>query len=136
MELPPIPATIANFIPYLEANPHNSIHDLLTPYKAYEGRLRELYAQHPDNPFVANPHVNTTPLFAGHENAVTIRARNLARESDEEADKYLLALPEEYRKANGSPAVVSSMEEFKTNFNLFSESSLVGLDWSNVVAAG
>jgi hypothetical protein len=28
------------------------------------------------------------------------------------------------------------MKEFKNNFNLFSESSLVDLDWSNVVAAG
>lgn len=40
------------------------------------------------------------------------------------------------RKANGAPAVVCSFNEFKKNFDLFSESTLVDMDWSNVVAAG
>jgi len=35
-----------------------------------------------------------------------------------------------------APAVVSSFQEFQQNFNLFSESALADLDWSNVVAAG
>lgn len=40
------------------------------------------------------------------------------------------------RKANGTPAVVTSFKDFQQNFNLFSELSLSDLDWSNVVAAG
>ena len=40
------------------------------------------------------------------------------------------------RKPQGAPAVVDSLEEFQMNINLFSELSLVDLDWSNVVAAG
>ena len=40
------------------------------------------------------------------------------------------------RNANGVPAVVGSIKDFKQNFDLFSESALVDMDWSNVVAAG
>jgi ankyrin repeat protein len=47
-----------------------------------------------------------------------------------------MALPEEVRRPNGSLATVQSLKEFKRNFNVFSESSLVDMDWSNVVAAG
>ena len=37
---------------------------------------------------------------------------------------------------DGSPAIVEFIREFKNNLNVFSESSLVDLDWSNVVVAG
>lgn len=47
-----------------------------------------------------------------------------------------MPLKDEERKKSGSPAVVSSFKEFQKNFNLFSESSLIDLDWDNVVAAG
>lgn len=47
-----------------------------------------------------------------------------------------MALNDGERKLDGSPAVVGSFKEFQQNFNLFSESSLADLDWSNVVAAG
>jgi hypothetical protein len=40
------------------------------------------------------------------------------------------------RKKTGAPAVVASFKDFQQNFNLFSESALTDLDWSNVVAAG
>jgi len=40
------------------------------------------------------------------------------------------------RKLDGAPATVESLQDFKKNFNLFSESSLADLDWTNVVAAG
>jgi hypothetical protein len=47
-----------------------------------------------------------------------------------------MPLKDEERKPNGAPAVVPSLKDFQQNFNLFSESSLTDLDWSNVVAAG
>lgn len=65
-----------------------------------------------------------------------MRARELDRESDKEKDRYLLALPASYRRPNGASAMVGSMKEFRSNFNLFSELSLADLDWNNVVAAG
>ncbi|KAL2182371.1 hypothetical protein L209DRAFT_746264 [Thermothelomyces heterothallicus CBS 203.75] len=47
-----------------------------------------------------------------------------------------MPLPPTIRRPDGPPAVVQSIEEFQCNFNIFSESSLSELDWSNVVAAG
>lgn len=48
----------------------------------------------------------------------------------------MLPLDAAERRKNGSPAIVQDVNEFQKNFALFSESSLVDLDWSNVVAAG
>jgi hypothetical protein len=47
-----------------------------------------------------------------------------------------MPLKDKDRKPTGAPAMVASLKQFQQNFNLFSESSLVDLDWSNVVAAG
>ena len=47
-----------------------------------------------------------------------------------------MTLGAEERRPNGSPAIVQSLKDFQQNFALFCESSLVDLDWSNVVAAG
>ena len=80
--------------------------------------------------------VNTVPIFDGHESELIIRARDVDAETDVETSKYIMALKDNERKKNGSPAVVTSFKDFQQNFNLFSESSLADLDWSNVVAAG
>lgn len=110
--------------------------DIIEPYKQYDSKVREVFAQEPNHPALADPHLNVTPVFAGHEAAIKIRARNLDTESAEEGESYLMPLDPEKRKPNGTPAVVQSLKEFQTNFNIFSESSLVDMDWSNVVAAG
>ncbi|EKG11707.1 hypothetical protein MPH_11200 [Macrophomina phaseolina MS6] len=47
-----------------------------------------------------------------------------------------MPLEAEKRKPDGTPAVIQSLKDFRTNFNIFSESSLADMDWSNVVAAG
>lgn len=49
---------------------------------------------------------------------------------------FIMPLTCEGRKPDGSIAVVHSLTVDKKDFPLFSESSLVDLDWSNVVAAG
>lgn len=133
MSLPPLPAPHSQFIPYLAKQ--DVIKHALEPYRTYESKLREIFAQEPASAITADPHVNVLPLFVGHEELPKIRARDM-NESIDEKSKYLLTLPETERKPSGSPAIVSSMREFKNNFNLFSESSLVDLDWSNVIAAG
>ena len=136
MELPSLPVPIADFIPYVTKHADKPLAKALEPFKAYEHRLREVFAQEPECETLKNPFVNTLPVFAGYEKDVKVRARDLGKESEEESEKYLLPLAQEDRKGDGSPAIVGSMKEFKTNFNLFSESSLIDLDWSNVVAAG
>jgi hypothetical protein len=133
MSLPPLPAPHSQFIPYLAKQ--DVTKHALEPYKTYESKLREIFAQEPANAIAADPHVNVLPLFDGYEELLRIRARDMNGPVDQN-DKYLLPLSDTERKPSGSPAIVSSMKEFKNNFNLFSESSLVDLDWTNVVAAG
>ena len=135
MTLPPLPAPVNDFIPYLATQRDVNVNDILEPYKCYEGKLREIFAQDPANAITADNYVNILPIFHGHEKTLKVRARDV-NDSSSNKDKYLLALSDEKRRPSGSPAVVGSMKEFKNNFNVFSESSLVDLDWSNVVAAG
>lgn len=134
MDLPKLPASMEAFLPYLTNKANTTA--ALKPYKDYEGKLREAFAQHPDHAILNDHHINTVPLFTGHEQLVTIRARDIAHENDETKDKYLLPLSASDRRPDGSSAIVGSLKEFRSNFNLFSESSLVDLDWNNVVAAG
>lgn len=111
--------------------------ELLEPYRHFEAQLRQLYAQEPDNDALKNEHINVFPLFNdGEKPDIKIRARNLEGEPQAEKDRYVMTLPDEQRRPDGSPAVVQSLKEFQHNFNVFSESSLVDLDWSNVVASG
>ncbi|KAF7930900.1 hypothetical protein EAE99_004150 [Botrytis elliptica] len=136
IDLPSLPAPIKDFIPYLSQNPTKNISTIIEPYKTYESELRKVYAQQPDHEAVKDGAVNLVPIFSGHENDLKVRARDLDNESKEESEKYIMPLKDEERRPNGSPAVVGSIKDFQTNFNLFSESSLADLDWNNVVAAG
>lgn len=110
--------------------------DLLQPYRTYDAKIRELFAQEPDHPALKDPFVNVVPLFEGHTDDIQIRARNLSTETPEEKERYIMPLKEADRKPNGSLAVVQSLKEFQHNFNVFSELSLADLDWNNIVAAG
>ena len=134
IDLPPLPAKHADWISHVAAHAETPLHKLLAPYKDYDSKLREVFAQQPEHPAIATP--NVVPIFAGRENELKVRARNLDAESEDERQRYLMPLKEADRKPNGSPAVVQSLKEFQTNFQLFSESSLVDMDWSNVVVAG
>ncbi|KAK2765211.1 hypothetical protein FQN54_008910 [Arachnomyces sp. PD_36] len=138
MELPNIPVPLDGFIPHLGEQSRKGIllENALEPFKAYESRLREVFAQEPTNEVISDPHINTVPVFAGHEQHLKTKARQLDQETPEESEKYMLPLDPSFYNEDGSPATVRSLDEFKNNFRLFSESSLVDLDWSNVVAAG
>ncbi|MCJ1245260.1 hypothetical protein MMC30_002463 [Trapelia coarctata] len=132
--LPDLPSPHASFILYLAKNADKPIPDLLQPYKDFEGKLREGFAQHRHHELLQDRLVNAVPIYTGHEDSLRIRARSLDDEGENQ--KYIFLLRNEDRKPDGAPAIVGSMEGFKQNFNIFSESSLVDLDWSNVVAAG
>ena len=134
MELPSLPVPVSDFVTYVNkfAKSQAGVAEAAQPFKAFEGKLREVYAQHPDHPAAAANHL--VPVF--NNTSITTRARDISNESPADKDKYLLSLPEDLRRKNGCLATVDSSKEFKTNFNVFSESSLVDLDWSNVVVAG
>ncbi|EEP76366.1 predicted protein [Uncinocarpus reesii 1704] len=138
MELPSLPVPLAEFVPYLgkQTRPDILNETALKPFHLYESKLREIFAQEPENKVVADPHINVVPVYTGHEGQLKVKPRDLEKESPAESDKYILPLSTAFRRDQGSPAVVPSLREFKDNFRLFSESSLVDLDWSNVVVAG
>ncbi|KAL8331874.1 hypothetical protein RB593_002310 [Gaeumannomyces tritici] len=135
-KLPEIPVPHAELAAYVAGNPGTPITELLEPYRVFEQELRGLYAQEPDHEVLRNPHVNVLPLFAASTPDVKVRARVLEKESQDEKDRYIMSLPDEHRRADGSPAVVDSLKRFQENFNIFSESALVDMDWNNVVVSG
>ena len=134
INIPALPAKHDQFIEYVKTHRKVPMLDLLGPYKQYDAELRKVFAQQPDHPAAKEP--NIVQVFAGHEQDVKVRARDVEAESDKEKDCYIMPLKDEDRKPDGSPAIVQSLRDFKTNFNIFSESSLVDLDWTNVVVAG
>jgi hypothetical protein len=135
--LPAIPAKHSQFLDYVRSHPEKPIVDLVQPYNEFDAVLRKIYAQQPSNLAVADDFVNVVPVFDDSGSAdIRIRARDISSESDEVKERYLLSLKDEDRRLNGSPAVVASFKEFQQNFNIFCESSLSDMDWSNVVAAG
>ncbi|KAI1847358.1 hypothetical protein JX266_006583 [Neoarthrinium moseri] len=135
-ELPKLPVPHNELASFIAKNPQTPVEELIGPYRKYEAKLRHLYAQDRNNAILDDPHLNVLPLFTKDTPDIKTRARDLDSESAEEKEKYIMSLPEDKRRANGSPAVVESLKEFRHNFSVFSESSLVDMDWSNVVAAG
>lgn len=135
-DLPELPAPHERLAKYIADHPDKPVNDILEPYRRYESQLRTVYAQDRANPALDDPFLNVLPLFNENTQYINTRARNLEAESDEEKSKYIMSLPEDKRRPHGSPATVRNVGQFQKNFNIFSESSLVDLDWSNVVAAG
>ncbi|KAJ2988752.1 hypothetical protein NUW58_g3814 [Xylaria curta] len=135
-QLPELPARHNDLVNYIAGRPNTSMAELTEPYRKFEAKLREMYAQDRKNPVLDDPYLNVLPLFTKDTPAIQTRARNLAAETQEQKEKYIMPLPDDKRRPNGSPAVVESLKEFRHNFGVFSESSLADMDWDNVVAAG
>lgn len=110
--------------------------EIMEPYRRFEAELRSVYAQNRQSPILEDPHLNVLPLFTNDTSLITTRARDLEAESEEEKSRYIMALPDDKRRPHASPATVANLADFQKNFNVFSESSLVDMDWNNVVAAG
>jgi hypothetical protein len=136
LDLPQLPAAHTGLAAYIAEHPDETMVDIMDPYRRYEARLREVYAQDRQNPLLNDPYLNVVPLFTEDTAKITTRARDLSAESEEEKSRYIMPLPEDKRRPHGSPATVANFTEFQHNFNIFSESSLVEVDWNNVVAAG
>lgn len=134
--LPKLPVPHRELARYIAEHPDEPIAGIMQPYRDYEAQLRRVYAQDRQNPALDDPHLNVLPLFTEDTKFVSTRARDIASESPEETSRYIMSLPQEKRRAHGSPATVTDLTEFRRNFNIFSESSMAELDWNNVVAAG
>lgn len=136
LTLPRLPAPHKELIRYIADHPDMPMVELLKPYRDYEATLRQIYAQDAGNSAIKEAEPNLLPLFAGDDPEIQIRARDLAAESEQQRQQYIMPLPGDQRRPDASSAVVKSLKDFQHNFNVFSESSLAELDWSNVVAAG
>ncbi|KAM0287752.1 hypothetical protein ACHAQH_000283 [Verticillium albo-atrum] len=135
-DLQELPAPHSELVNYIADHPEKSMIEILEPYRRYEAQLRSVFAQDRNSTLLNDPFVNLLPLFNESTKNIKTRARNLSTESEEEKSRYIMSLPDEKRREDGSPAVVQSLAEFRKNFGVFSESSLVDMDWNNVVAAG
>ncbi|KAJ4398406.1 hypothetical protein N0V85_006294 [Neurospora sp. IMI 360204] len=133
---PQLPVPHSDLVKHIANHPQTPMVELTQPYRDYEARLRQAYAQEPDSELLKDPYVNVLPLFTDNTSDIKIRARNIEAESEEERARHIMPLPKDMRRPDQSPAVVQSHKEFQKNFNIFSESSLVELNWDNVVAAG
>jgi hypothetical protein len=123
--LPKTPEKITDLALHLSKHPESPLVELLEPYKLYEDKLREHFAQDPTNAALDDPHINTVPIFNDHTAKLKIRARDLTAEEDAQKERYIMPLTAAARKPNDSPAVVQSLKEFRDNFNVFSEVSAV-----------
>lgn len=132
--LPKLPVSHDQFVHYLADHDAEPIWSLIQPFQQYDAEMRKIFAQNPGHPAAQKPSV--VPLFQGHESAIKIHSRKFDLESKRDQECFIMPLADEDRRVNGSPAVVQSLKEFRTNFNVFSESSLVDMDWANVVVAG
>ncbi len=129
ISIPSLPVPLAGLVKHIDQHPDTPMVELLEPYRQYEAQLRQAFAQDPENEALKDPHVNVLPLYTEDTPAIKIRARNLAVESKEEKSKYIMPLPADIRRPDGSPAVVQSLKDFRRNFGVFSESALGELNW-------
>lgn len=135
MELPSIPCSFDQFPRYIESKKtQDEISKAVKPFKDYETKLRQIFAQEPDHRAIEQSHL--IPLFKEGSADIKIRARNPDSQTAEDQEKYLLPLSADQRRVDGTPAVTSNLRDFRRNFNIFSESALTDLNWDNLVVAG
>ena len=130
--LPALPVGLDQLLPHLEKHEKTPTTELFKPFRDYDAKIRELYAQKPDSLLQSDK--NVVSVFDGP--CLTARTRDVASENAKEKECYIMPLVDDDRRASGSPATVASLKEFKNNFSVFTEMALSELDWSNVVVAG
>uniref|UniRef100_A0A8H7NNZ4 Uncharacterized protein n=1 Tax=Bionectria ochroleuca TaxID=29856 RepID=A0A8H7NNZ4_BIOOC len=124
------PSTISPFLQQLSEYSDTPIKSLLQPYLDDETQLRQAFAR-------GDPHAaEVSHLIALYPHQQSLLTSRVIERDVYGPDKYLLRLPAEKIGRPGAPAVVTSLDQYQTNFEAFSHASLSGLDWSNVIAAG
>ena len=109
----------------------------LQPSLDDEAMLRKLWATDRSNTRLLDPHVGLVDVFDAPDAIRKTRARVVTDDSSDFNARHIHPLSAERRRKEGEPAMVSSLDEFKKNWSIFTEGSLSQLlDWNNVVAAG
>ena len=109
---------------------------VLQPSLDDEAELRRLLATDRFNPRLSNPYVGLVDVFEAPSDIRITRARVIKDDQDLNA-KHVMPLVEDRRRKEADPCMVGDLDEFKKNWNIFSEGSLSQLtNWNNVIAAG
>jgi hypothetical protein len=120
----------------LPKGPGADLDHVLQPSLDDERELRRLLATDRSNARLSNPYAGLVDVFAAPSDIRITRARVIKDDQDLNA-KYVMPLAEDKRRKEGEPCMVGDLDEFKRNWNIFSEGSLSQLtDWSNVIASG
>jgi len=113
-----------------------SLDAVLQPSLDDEAELRKFFATDKGNARLKDMYVGLVDISAAPSDIRTTRARVVISNSDRDA-QHVMALSDALRRKEGSPAMVDSLETFKTKWSVFTENSLSRMfDWSNVIAAG
>ena len=95
--------------------------------------FRELFETSPDHPLLSEKYLN---MFKIYENEDIWKVTKSAAD-DLDTSVYVMPLGKDKRKKEGESAItLGGVEAFKENWNLFTEKSLEGLDWSNLIVSG
>ncbi|KAI4218494.1 MAG: hypothetical protein L6R40_008773, partial [Gallowayella cf. fulva] len=132
--LPQVPVAHGQFVSYINGKDGKEVLEAVAPYNEFEATLRKGVAQHRGDPRLQDAYVNAVPIFNQDNDVLRICKRDIDNKNHH--NDHIIPLTAKSRKPPGVPATVTSMQDFKKNFNLFSESSLADLNWTNVVAAG
>lgn len=131
-----IPVPLDRFVPYLKEQCDSGVplQHTIKPYLLREERAREAFARRRGE---ANHSVlNCFPVFNVSNGPVVTYSRRLDQEPLELREKFMFPLDDSTRRAERSLAMVPSLDAYTTNWNIFTERCLEGLNWENVVAAG
>ncbi|KAF8169046.1 hypothetical protein K438DRAFT_1921395 [Mycena galopus ATCC 62051] len=91
---------------------------VLQPSLDDETELRRLFAADKTHARLRNPHVGLVDVFDAPAELRTTRARVVKDETDLSA-KYVMPLSEINRRKDGTPSIVSDIDEFKKNWGVF-----------------
>jgi len=120
----------------LSPGPSVSLDAALQPSLDEEAELRTLFATDRQNARLSNPYVGLVDVFAAPDAIRVTRAR-VVQGKEDLSSQYVMPLSNENRRQEGAPCLVADLEEFKKNWAIFTEGSLLQLlDWNNVIAAG
>ncbi|KAI1271374.1 ankyrin repeat protein [Xylaria sp. FL0933] len=119
-----LPTPPAEFLRHLSNHPQTPTRELLRPYLSFEAWLRKAFAR---GDLEIDGLTNLVPVYNGHEDSFRIRTIDYQTANRE---KYLMPLPDDKREEDGAPAIMTSLKEYRRNFDAFTH------DWSNIVVAG
>ena len=128
-----------DFLKRLDALPvHHGVNlgPAIKPSLDDETALRRLFATDRANGRLQDPLVGLVDLFGEDTERIKKTHERLIHTPEDLEKHYVMPLTEKRRK-DGTPSMVSDIDNFKSQWSIFTEGALSQLtDWSNVFAAG